>query len=121
MAMQFAAIDFISTKAYQKLEALSRDAYDLTAPGALNPERVASLRAGSCGFDLLYATQRVTGEVMAALESLAEETGAREQFQSLMAGETMNRIEGHESENRQVLHFAGRNVFDGLPDPFDGS
>jgi glucose-6-phosphate isomerase len=36
-----------------------------------------------------------------------------------MAGEVMNRIEGQESENRQVLHFASRNVFDDLPDPFD--
>jgi glucose-6-phosphate isomerase len=29
----------------------------------------------------------------------------------------MNRIEGHESENRQVLHFATRDVFADLPDP----
>ena len=32
------------------------------------------MRASACGFDLLYATQRVTGKVLDALGQLARET-----------------------------------------------
>ncbi|MDH4224522.1 MAG: glucose-6-phosphate isomerase, partial [Deltaproteobacteria bacterium] len=51
------------------------------------------------------------------LEELARETRALELFSRLMAGEVMNRIEGYPSENRQVLHFASRNLFDEQPTP----
>ena len=117
----FGAIEFSNTRAFKKLTGLAREAYDLTATGALTPERIGAFRASGGGFDLLYATQRVTDEVMAALKDLAAETDAVGQFRRLMAGEVMNRIAGHESEERQVLHFASRNVFDDLPDPLDGS
>jgi glucose-6-phosphate isomerase len=119
MASDFAKVDFTKTQAYQELSKLARDPYDLTAPAALDPERIARFRTSACGFDLLYATQRVTDEVMAALGRLVAETGAIAQFKALMAGEIMNRIEGFASEERQVLHFASRNAFDDLPDPFD--
>ncbi|MCZ6532692.1 MAG: glucose-6-phosphate isomerase [SAR324 cluster bacterium] len=101
----------------QQLQKLARTPYDLTQPGALTPQRIETFQAAACGFDLLYATQRISQEVLDALSALAEETAAREQFQHLMAGEVMNRIVGHQSEERQVLHFASRNVFDALPDP----
>ena len=117
----FGAIEFSKTGAFKKLTGLAREAYDLTATGALTPERIGAFQASGGGFDLLYATQRVTDGVMAALKDLAAETDAVGQFRRLMAGEVMNRIAGHESEERQVLHFASRNVFDDLPDPLDGS
>jgi len=113
------AFDFAATPAFRTLQGLAARAPDLTAPGALTPERVRAHTASACGFDLLYGTQRVDEAVLAALAALAEETRATAQFRLLMAGEVMNRIAGYESENRQVLHFASRNVFDDLPDPFD--
>ncbi|MBI4081033.1 MAG: glucose-6-phosphate isomerase [Candidatus Lambdaproteobacteria bacterium] len=108
-----------SARAYKTLQELARQPYDLTRPGALSPERIGALRASACGFDLLYGTERVEPRTLEALETLARETRAREQFRMLMAGEVMNRIEGHESENRRVLHFASRDAFDDLPAPFD--
>ncbi len=121
MDSEFAKVDFPSTGAFKELQKLAGAPYDLTKDGALTPGRIAEFQASACGFDLLYATQRIGGEVMAALQKLVEETGAQAQFRQLMAGEVMNRIAGHESEERQVLHFASRNVFDDLPDPMDTS
>jgi glucose-6-phosphate isomerase len=107
------------TRAYARLRTLAKRPYDLTAAGALTPARLAGMRAGACGFSLLYATERVDEEVLAALIDLAAETRAREQLRALMAGAVMNRIEGYESEQRRVLHGASRNVFSDLPDPMD--
>ena len=112
---------FTRTQAHARLAELARKAYDLTQPGALTPERIGALRASACGFDLLYATQRVTPDVLAALHELARETHAAEQLAAIVAGEIMNRIEGHESENRRVLHAASRDVFDDLPSPIDAA
>jgi glucose-6-phosphate isomerase len=113
--------DFPRTQAFARLNELARKPYDLAQPGALTPERIGAMRAGACGFDLLYATQRVTPPVLQALVELARETQAQAQFGAIMAGEVMNRIEGHESENRRVLHFASRDAFDDLPSPVDTS
>lgn len=121
MSSEFAKVEFTETKGFQALKNHAASAYDLTAAGALTPERIGEFQSSACGFDLLYATQRITEEVMSALKALVAETGAQQQFRQLMAGEIMNRIVGHESEERQVLHFASRNVFDDLPDPMDTS
>lgn len=118
-AAAFPDIHFGKTKAFSRLRELARRPFDLTASGALTVERIASLKASACGFDLLYGTQRVDASVIDALTALVQETGARDQFQALMAGEVMNRIEGYESENRRVLHSASRNVFADLPSPMD--
>ncbi len=120
-SQEFRPVDFHATPAFARLRRMAGDPYDLSLPGALTPERVEALRASSCGWDLLYATQRVTAEVMGVLGELSEETFARLQFQQLMAGEVMNRIEGQESENRQALHFASRDLFPDLPTPFGNS
>ncbi|MCH8841713.1 MAG: glucose-6-phosphate isomerase [SAR324 cluster bacterium] len=111
------SVDFTQTAAYTQLRELAGQPYDLTAAGALDGERVRRMRASACGFDLLYATQRVDEPALAALYRLAEETQAVARFRLLMTGEVMNRIEGHESENRQVLHFVTRHAFEDLPDP----
>ncbi len=112
---------FSNTKAHIRLRKLAENPYDLTPSGALTPQRIAEFKAGGCGFDLLYATQRVDGDTMEALEALAAEARVREGFSMLLAGEVMNRIAGHESENRRVLHSSSRNVFDDLPSPMDTS
>ncbi|HEX7927922.1 MAG TPA: glucose-6-phosphate isomerase, partial [bacterium] len=112
---------FAKTQAHGQLTRLAREPFNLAAAGALTPDRIRAMRATACGFDLLYGTQRVTEPVLAALLGLANEARAADRFRQLMAGEVMNRIEGQESENRQVLHFASRNVFQDLPDTFDCS
>ncbi|MBM4041847.1 MAG: glucose-6-phosphate isomerase, partial [Planctomycetes bacterium] len=93
----------------------AKDPFDLAAPKALSPARLRRMRASAAGFDLLYATDRVTPEILDALGQLAKEMRAVEQFAMMMNGEVMNQIVGHESERRQVLHTASRNVFDDLP------
>lgn len=103
--------DFNKMIAFEELGALARAPYDLTASGALSPERIRSYRTHAAGFDLLYATQRVDDTVLAALQKLAEESGAVSQFMLMKKGAVLNRIEGYPSEERQVLHTACRDIF----------
>ena len=103
--------DFPDYRAVARLNALAECPHDLTAPDGLTVERITALRASSCGFDLLYATQRVSDEVMDALQALADEAGLVETFRAMKGGALLNRIEGFDSENRQVLHTASRDVF----------
>ena len=103
--------DFSDYRAVSRLKALAERPHDLTAPDGLSAERIAALRASSCGFDLLYATQRVNDEVLDALQALADEAGLVETFRAMKGGAVLNRIEGFDSENRQVLHTASRDVF----------
>lgn len=103
--------DFNRMSAWAELGELARAPYDLTAPGALSPARIHSCRAHGAGFDLLYSTQRVDEPVLAALQRLAEESGAVTQFRLMKKGAVLNRIEGWASEERQVLHTACRDIF----------
>ena len=103
--------NFSDINAVQKLEQLARSPYNLTAPNALSPERLAAYRISSCGFDFLYGTQRVDEQVMQVLQELADEARLVEQFRAMKSGAVMNRIIGHESEERQVLHTACRDLF----------
>jgi glucose-6-phosphate isomerase len=107
--------DFPAHAAVAKLTNLARRPYDLTAEGGLTPERVGALTASFCGFDLLYATQRVTPEALDALQELADEAELVKAFKAMKQGAVLNRIEGHASENRQVLHTASRDVFGDPP------
>ncbi|MDH4247132.1 MAG: glucose-6-phosphate isomerase [Deltaproteobacteria bacterium] len=108
---------FSTAPAFADLRRLAERPFDLTAPGALSSQRLDTLRASALGFTLLYATQRVDPPALNALMRLAEQCGAQSQLAALMGGAVMNRIEGHESENRRVLHSACRDVFDDLPAP----
>jgi glucose-6-phosphate isomerase len=109
-------VPFAATAAFRRLSDLARKPHDLTAPGGFSPARIAALRASACGLDLLYAAQRVSPDAVEALAALARETGAVDQFRAMVQGAVVNRIEGHASENRRVLHFAARHLFDDLPD-----
>ena len=120
MAAAPVSISLTQSPAFRKLQDLAKKPLDLTQPGTLGAERIAKMRASACGFDLLYATQRVDDVVLSALAGLARDARAAERFRLLMSGAVMNRIEGHESENRQVLHFSTRDVFGDLPDPNPG-
>lgn len=102
--------NFSDLKAGQRLQALAQDPYNLTEANSLNPERIAAYQASACGFDLLYATQRLDDKVLAALQDLADEAGLVEQFKAMKSGAIMNL-----GEQRQVLHTACRDIFTEQP------
>jgi glucose-6-phosphate isomerase len=101
---------FSSAASFKKLQTLAQHPTDL--PTALTPERIGKMAVNALGFQLLYGTERVDEKVMAQLFSLAEEAKALEKMAAMQKGETINRIEGFESENRTVLHTAMRDLFD---------
>ncbi len=100
---------------FLRLQQLARTPHDLTVPGGLTPERLHRYRCDAAGISLLYATQRLDDTVLAALQDLADESGVVEQFLAMKRGAVMNRIGGYESENRQVLHTACRDLFHSPP------
>ncbi|HSR35641.1 MAG TPA: glucose-6-phosphate isomerase [Desulfurivibrionaceae bacterium] len=104
--------DFDGLPAVARLRRLAETPFDLTAPSALTPERIRRYRCHAVGFDLLYATQRLDDTALDALQALADESRAVEQFLLMRQGAVLNRIEGFASENRQVLHTACRDLFD---------
>lgn len=104
------------TSVYGPLQALAVQPYDLSADDAL----VADDRLGRfvCRSSLLnyhYATQRIDDKAIDLLQELADELGLVAQFKAMRRGAVLNRIEGYESENRQVLHTACRDVFADSP------
>ena len=101
--------------AYQALADLARTPFDLTRPGALTPARLASHTCAAAGFTLHYATQRIDDAVLNRLQELADQSGAVDQFLAMKKGAVLNRIEGFDSENRQVLHTATRDIFGTSP------
>ncbi len=107
--------NFTDLRAVAELEQLALAPYVLAGPDSLPDERLENYRSSSCGFDLLYATQRVDDQVLDALQALADEAGLVEQFLAMKSGAVMNRILGHASEERQVLHTACRDVFSDTP------
>lgn len=107
--------DFDGLQAVRRLSALAGAPHDLAAPGGLTPQRLREYAVSSCGFDLLYASQRLDGEVLSALQNLADEAGLVDAFVAMKGGAVLNCIEGHASENRQVLHTSCRDVFEEAP------
>ena len=104
------------TEAHKLLENLKNSPYDLSAEGALNKERFQKYQTSTSGLEYHYATQRVDDNVLDALQQLADQTGAVDQYKEMLSGKNMNKIEGYECEDRQVLHTAVRNVFADLND-----
>jgi glucose-6-phosphate isomerase len=100
---------------YEKLMKLARNPFDLTAPGAISPKRIENYKSSAAGFDLLFSAQRVDDAVINGLQQLADQSGAIDQFHEMKRGAVMNRIDGHESEERQVLHTACRDIFSETP------
>lgn len=103
---------FEKSKAMRRLQTLAKHPFDLTDTSKMTPERLGRMVATGCGFRMLYGTQRVTDEVIEALWELALESRALDKMEAMQAGEVINYIEGHESENRRVLHTAMRDFFD---------
>jgi glucose-6-phosphate isomerase len=104
---------FRQYKAYKNLQELASNPFDLTHDGNLSLDRVKSFQIKSDPFTLLYATERVNGDVIKGLLSLADEAKCLEKMVSMQNGEKINNIVGVEGENRSVLHTAMRDFFDG--------
>ena len=113
--MKWNRTDLDALPVYEKLVKLARKPFDLNAPGALSPDRISKYKTSAAGFDLLYSTQRVDDAAINGLQQLADQSGAVDQFLAMKHGAVMNRIEGYESENRQVLHTACRDIFSDSP------
>ncbi|MBE0586125.1 MAG: glucose-6-phosphate isomerase [Desulfofustis sp.] len=106
----------IETAAWQKLARLARDPYDLTVPDALSSRnRIGAMTCRSAGLRLLYATQRVDEQVLAAFQELADQCDLVGRFRDMRSGAVLNRIDGWPSENRQVLHTSSRDLYSDQP------
>ena len=106
---------FKEFQATHKLTELAKHPFDLTKEGNLTPQRIKKMVAEACGYKLLYATERVTDEVISTLNALAKESHALEKMASMQAGDKVNYIEGYPSENRPALHTAMRDLFGDVP------
>lgn len=103
---------FTQLKSVQKLKKLAEHPIDLSAPNMFTPERIKQMSINGVGFHLLYAAERVNGEVINGLYELAEEAHVHQKMIAMQAGAVINKIDGVESENRSVLHTAMRDQFD---------
>jgi len=102
---------FRQYRASHVLKGLATSPFDLTIPGNLSPERIDHFCASAGEFKLLFGTERVTEDVMGALKELSTEARVLDKMALMQSGEIINKIEGHESENRRVLHTAMRDFF----------
>lgn len=103
-------------KAFQKLTELAKHPYDLTRKRALQEEeRMARYVCRTETLDLHYATERLDDQVLDAFQELADELQVIDQFHMMRRGAVMNRITGFDSENRQALHTACRDLFSPNP------
>lgn len=101
-----------SCKAYERLNEIAQEPFDLTKEGNMSPQRLNKYIAESAGYRLLYGTERINEETMRALVDLAHETQALEQMKSMQEGEIVNYIHGFPSEGRPALHTAVRDFFE---------
>jgi glucose-6-phosphate isomerase len=90
---------------------LATTPFDLTIPGNLSPTRIERYCTQAGEFKLLYATERVTDDVLHALKELAQEARLIEKMEAMQRGDVINKIEGFPGENRMVLHTAMRDFF----------
>lgn len=103
---------FNTYPAIEKLKKLAEKPFDLSKKGNLSPERISEMSAKCLNLKLLYGTERVNEKTLDALFKLAEEANVHEKMEAMQNGVVINKIEGHESENRMVLHTAMRDFFD---------
>lgn len=98
--------------ASERLRRLALDPINLSHRKEEMPQRIATYLGEACGYKLLYGTERVTPEVMQALEELARESSALEKMHQMQRGEVVNFVRPYPCENRSVLHTATRDFFD---------
>lgn len=103
---------FMKYAATQRLQKLAAEPIQLSQPHQLTAERLTRYVAEACGYRLLYGTERVTDEVIEALNQLAQESQALDKMKRMQEGEVMNFIQSYPSENRPALHTATRDFFE---------
>ena len=103
--------DFTALQAVDRLRQLAESPYNLAGQESLPSRRIESMQTSACGYDFLYATQRLDERVLSALQELADEAGLVAKFKAMRSGAVLNRIDGYDSEDRQVLHTATRDIF----------
>ncbi|QVL56972.1 MAG: glucose-6-phosphate isomerase [Simkaniaceae bacterium] len=96
----------------EKLKKLAEKPLDLSKEGNLSPKRVSQMKAECLNLKLLYGTERVGEKTLETLFELAKEANVHEKMKAMQSGVVINKIEGHESENRMVLHTAMRDFFE---------
>jgi glucose-6-phosphate isomerase len=94
-----------------RLAECAKRAPNISLSGAITPERITSMMSHGAGLTLLYGFERVDQEILQELQALADERRVVDQMKALFAGQTVNWIEGYESEKRSALHPAARDVF----------
>jgi glucose-6-phosphate isomerase len=100
----------------ERLHALAQQPFDLTRQDALTEDgRLERYVCRTGTLKMLYAMQRVSDEVLDALQDLSDECDLVGQFKAMRRGAVINRIDGWASENRQVLHTSCRDLFFGNP------
>ncbi|MCB1081679.1 MAG: glucose-6-phosphate isomerase, partial [Chlamydiia bacterium] len=103
---------FNTYAATEKLKKLAEKPFDLSKKGNLSPKRISEMTTDCLKLKLLYGTERVNDKTLEALFELADEAHALEKMEAMQRGDVINKIEGHESENRMVLHTAMRDFFE---------
>jgi len=105
-----------TSPAWNKLGQLAQNPFDLTASGALARRgRIDSLVCKTAGLRLLFATQRIDEQVLTVFQEFADERQLVSRFKQMRSGAVLNKIDGWESENRQVLHTSSRDFFSKHP------
>ena len=103
-------------KVFQELVEAAKSPYDLSLAGALeNDERLKKYICQTDMLNLFYGTERVDEHVVDLLQRLADECNLVGQFKEMRRGAVMNNIQGHDSEERQVLHTACRDLYSKTP------
>ena len=106
-----APVDPTTTSAWAELSALHEGFQpDLRGWFDSDPDRVARLSHDLADLHVDLSKNLVTGDVLAALVRLAEQTGVAERFAQMLAGVHLNT-----SEDRAVLHTALRRPADASP------
>lgn len=96
---------FFSAQAAIKLRKLAKNAFDLTAFGALTSDRMKQFHTHGSRLHLFYGTERITTPVLEALFELALERNAIGKMRDMQSGLKVNCTEG-----RAVLHTAIRDL-----------
>lgn len=107
--------NFTELESFASLQQLAKQPFDLADTKTFTTQRIAEYQTSGCDFDLLYATQRIDERVLDQLQQMADEAGLVDQFVAMKKGRIMNAITGYESEDRQALHTACRDIFSKVP------
>ncbi|NGX34033.1 MAG: Glucose-6-phosphate isomerase [Candidatus Anoxychlamydiales bacterium] len=118
---------FAKLKSYEKLKNLAENPIDLTNKDIFTLDRIKKMQVTSpalttplidldgrnnANLKLLYATERISEDIIDALFELSKETNAISKMKDMQDGKIVNSLKKCVGENRAVLHTAMRDFFD---------